>query len=131
MRERVRTRVIDSLAAADALFAPALARARDERLYVAHLDGQARLIGVRLRYALDQQTVDLSVRGIVGDAIALGSAAVVLAHNHPSGNPQPSATDIEATRELAHIAKSIGLSVRDHLIYGGGTVVSFRSLGLL
>jgi DNA repair protein RadC len=126
-----RVRIIDSLEAALALFAPALARARDERLYVAHL-GEARdLIGIRIRFATEGSAVDFPVRGIIADAIALGSAEIVLAHNHPSGDPTPSVTDIESTRSLIRVARPIGLIVRDHLIFGGGTCVSFREQGLL
>jgi DNA repair protein RadC len=126
-----RVRIIDSLEAAQALFAPALTRARDERLYVAHLDIAHRLIGVRIRFAAEREPVDFPVRGIIADAIALGGAEIVLAHNHPSGDPAPSATDIESTRSLLYAARPIGLTVRDHLIFGGGRVCSFRALGLL
>jgi DNA repair protein RadC len=129
--QRRRVRIIDSLEAARTLFAPALARARDERLYVAHLDAAHSLIGIRIRFAPEGRPVDFPVRGIIADAIALGSVGIVLAHNHPSGDPMPSATDIESTRSLLQVGRPIGLAVRDHLIFGGGSVRSFRELGLL
>jgi DNA repair protein RadC len=128
---RRRLRIIDRLEAARALFAPALARARDERLYVAHLDAGRRLIGIRIRFAPEARPVQFPVRGIIADAIALGSSEIILAHNHPSGDPEPSATDIESTRTLLQIARPMGLTVRDHLIFGAGGVVSFREQGLL
>jgi DNA repair protein RadC len=126
-----RVRIIDSLEAAHALFAPALARARDERLYVAHLDEARQLIGLRVRFSADATNVELPVRGIIADAVALGSTGVVLAHNHPSGDPTPSATDIDSTRSLVRVARPIGLIVRDHLVFGGDGFVSFRERGLL
>lgn len=126
-----RVRIIDSLDAAHALFSPAFAQARDERLYVAHLDPDRQLIGVRIRYAPEGEPVGFSVRGIIADAVALNSAALVLAHNHPSGDPEPSATDIETTRALIQVARPIGVAVRDHLIFAGCSFVSFRQRGLL
>jgi len=129
--QRRRVRIIDSLEAARTLFAPALSHARDERLYVAHLDAKGRLIGIRIRFSTEGRAVDFPVRGIIADAVALDSAGVILAHNHPSGDPTPSPTDIEATRRLLQVARPIGLSVRDHLVFGGGEFVSFRERGLL
>lgn len=126
-----RVRIIDSLEAARALFAPALAHARDERLYVAHLDELQQLIGIRIRFAADHGAVEFPVRSIIADAIALGSTGIIVAHNHPSGDPTPSATDIDSTRSLVQVARPIGLTVRDHLVFGGGRMVSFRERGLL
>jgi len=128
---RRRVRIVDSLEAARGLFAPALTRARDERLYVAHLDAGRRLIGVRLRFAAEGEPIDFPVRRIIADAVALDSNEVILAHNHPSGDPTPSITDIETTRSLLRAARPIGLMVRDHLVFGGGHMVSFRERGLL
>jgi DNA repair protein RadC len=129
--QRRRVRIIDSLEAAQALFAPALTYARDERLYVAHLDDGRQLIGLRVRFAPDHRSVEFPVRSIIADAIALGSTGVIVAHNHPSGDPTPSATDIDSTRSLVQVARPIGLTVRDHLVFGGGRMVSFRERGLL
>ena len=126
-----RKRVVDSLNAAKALFAPVFARARDERLYIAHLDAERRLIGIRIRYGAEGGTIEFPVRDIIADAIALGTAELVLAHNHPSGDPLPSPADIEATRRLVQVARPIGVTLRDHLVFAGGRVESFRQRGLL
>lgn len=123
--------VINSLEAAAALFAPRFERAREERLYIAHLDQEQRLLGLQIRYADGGRPVPLSVRAIIADAMALRSEALILAHNHPSGDPTPSPTDIEATRRLVQAARPIGLAVRDHLVFGGGAYASFRARGLL
>ena len=126
-----RSRVIDSLAAANALLAPRFAGARAERLYVAHLAADARLVGFRMRFAPAGQSIDFPVREIIADALALGSAALILAHNHPSGDATPTAADIDTTRSLVHAARPLGVAVRDHLVFGGGTFTSFRQRGLL
>ena len=126
-----RVRIVDTLEAARLLFGPVLGRARDGRLYMAHLTADSRLIGLRLRYAPPDSPVEFPVRKIIADALALGTHSLILAHNHPSGDPEPSATDLETTRSLVQIARPLGLTVRDHLIFGGGRVTSLRALGLL
>lgn len=124
-------RIIDSLTAATALLAPLFAQARAERLVVAHLDRNSGLLGLRIRYAPLSQAIDVPLREIVGDALDLGSAALIVAHNHPSGDANPSGADIEATRRLLQATRPLGVTLRDHLIFGGSNVVSFRQRGLL
>ncbi len=124
-------RIIDTLNAARSLFAPALQSARNERLHVAHLDADDALIGLRLQYSKGSPTVALPLRAIIGDALRLKSVTLLLAHNHPSGDPTPTPADILATRHLVQAARPLGICVRDHLVFGGGDVRSFRMLGLL
>lgn len=64
-------------------------------------------------------------------ALQIGSAQLVLIHNHPSGNPEPSTEDIQATRRIAAAGQAVGLMIRDHLIVAGASVYSFRAAGLL
>ena len=75
--------------------------------------------------------VALPIRAIVADALRLDSAGLILAHCHPSGDPEPSAADIAATRRLSEMGAQLGLSLHDHLIFAGGECRSFRALGLL
>lgn len=124
-------RLVDNLDAARALFAPVFERARDERLCIAHLDAAQGLIGIRFRYATGGQPVRFTIRGIIADTVTLGTSGLILAHNHPSGDPTPSPTDIDAMRSLAQAARPIGVAIRDHLVFGGGRFVSFRQRGLL
>ena len=70
-------------------------------------------------------------RSIVRDAAAHGSAGVLLAHNHPSGDCRPSRADCLATRRLAAAVEALECAVVDHLVFGGGECASFRRLGLL
>ena len=81
---------------------------RRERLVVAHVDSQARCIHVE-RYEGEAASVGLPVREIVTDAARLGSAGVVLAHNHPERRREPSDADYRATRRLARAGEAIDL----------------------
>lgn len=126
-----RARIVDSYEAAEAMLAPLFARAREERLYVAHLSADHRLLGFRMRFGAEAERIDFSVRAIVADALALGSAGLILAHNHPSGDPTPSSADLDATRSLMQVTRTLNIAVRDHLVFGGTSVLSFRKRGLL
>ena len=103
-----------------------------EMLWVAHVDDHGRCLHLG-RYADgDEGAVDLPVRKIIADAARLGSAGLLLAHNHPSGDPRPSAADCQATRSLACAAEAIDLTVVDHLVFAErGQCHSFRRMGLL
>jgi DNA repair protein RadC len=70
-------------------------------------------------------------REVVKRALELSATAIVLVHNHPSGDPSPSAQDVAMTREIAAIAKPLGVTVHDHIIVGRDGHASFRGLGLL
>jgi DNA repair protein RadC len=71
------------------------------------------------------------MREIFRAALNHGAVGLIIAHNHPSGNPEPSRADIEATRTLAQTAASLGIVLHDHLIFAGDDCRSFRALGLL
>ena len=124
-------RRIDSLKAARDLFATLLEESMKERLHVAHLDADKRLLGLQMRFGSAGPAIDFPIRAIVGEALRLHSASLICAHNHPSGDPTPSQMDIEMTRQLVQAARPLGINVQDHLIFGGGAFVSFRELGLL
>jgi DNA repair protein RadC len=64
-------------------------------------------------------------------AIELGASALIMAHNHPSGDRTPSKADIETTREVAKAAALLGVTLHDHIIIGRGRHSSLKSLGLL
>ena len=70
-------------------------------------------------------------REVVRRALELGASAIILTHNHPSGDPTPSAADVTMTQQIAGIAQSMGISVHDHLIVGRDRHVSFKSLQLI
>jgi DNA repair protein RadC len=104
--------------------------ASEESLLVAHLDRDGRCLHLS-RHEGSSDTVDLPLRDIVVDAAMHGSAAIVIAHNHPSGDPQPSDSDLRATRRLATAAEALDCRLLDHLIFAGSDCRSLRRLGYL
>ncbi len=102
-----------------------------EQFRVLFLDKKNRLIADEV---LGHGTIDRAPvypREIVKRALELGSTAIILAHNHPSGDPTPSQSDITMTKTIVDAAKAIGISVHDHLIIGRQSTVSFKTLGLM
>jgi DNA repair protein RadC len=70
-------------------------------------------------------------REVVQRALEVGAGAIVLVHNHPSGDVSPSKADIDMTRSIIEACKPLGIAVHDHIIIGRKDVASFKSLGLL
>jgi len=102
-----------------------------ERFRVLHLNTRNMLIRdeVMLEGTIDEAAV--YVREVVARALQLHSAALILVHNHPSGDPAPSRADIEITRSIAATAKGLGIALHDHLIVGTRGHVSLRAQGLI
>lgn len=102
-----------------------------EQFRVLFLDRRNRLIADEV---LGRGTIDSAPvypREVVKRALELGATAIILAHNHPSGDPTPSQSDITMTKTIVTAAKAIGISVHDHLIIGRQNTVSFKTLGLM
>jgi DNA repair protein RadC len=102
-----------------------------ERFGVVLLDARHRLIRTRL---LSTGSVDASVahpRDIFREAVAAGASAVVLFHNHPSGDPMPSDEDLNLTRRLAAAGLVVGVDVVDHLILADMQYCSMKEAGIL
>ena len=81
-----------------------------------------------------QGTVDQAPvypREVARRALELGASALILVHNHPSGDPTPSRADIEMTKAVARALETVGVTLHDHVIVGRKGHSSFRSLGLL
>jgi DNA repair protein RadC len=70
-------------------------------------------------------------REVVKRALALGASAIIMVHNHPSGDTTPSRGDIEMTRIVAKAVAAVGIALHDHVIIGRGRHTSFKSLGLI
>ena len=70
-------------------------------------------------------------REVVKRALALGASAIIMVHNHPSGDTTPSQADIDMTRAVAKALHPVGIAVHDHIVIGRGRHSSFRTLGLL
>jgi DNA repair protein RadC len=123
---------LEGLAAARTFFAGCVAQSDPgrERLWVAHVDDQLNCLHLS-HHDGDEAGVDFPLRSIVRDAAVHGSTGIVLAHNHPSGDPTPSECDMRATRRLAGAAEALDCRVLDHLVFSGRKFASFRQLGLL
>jgi DNA repair protein RadC len=109
----------------------AMARSEIEEFRVLFLDRKNVLIAdeVQTRGTVDHAPV--YPREIVKRALELSASALILVHNHPSGDPTPSRADIAMTREITAAAKALGIAVHDHLVIGRAGHSSFKSLGLL
>ena len=123
---------LDGLTAARDFFAGCVADSRADResLWVAHLDEEAHCVHLS-RHSGDETGADFPIRQILSDAVAHGSAGIVLAHNHPSGDARPSDGDCRATRRLACAAEALDCTIVDHLVFAGPDCTSFRQMGLL
>lgn len=102
-----------------------------ERVRILHLNSRNMLIRDDL---MSEGTVDqaaIHVREVIRRAMDLGSTALILVHNHPSGAPQPSQQDIAITRQIADAGKRMGITVHDHIIIGSEGHVSLRGMGLI
>jgi DNA repair protein RadC len=109
----------------------AMARTQHEEFRVLFLDRKNVLVAdeVQAKGTIDHTPV--YPREIVKRALEHGASAIILVHNHPSGDPTPSRADIEMTRDITAAAKALGIAVHDHLVIGRGGHASFKSLGLL
>lgn len=105
-------------------------RAREE-LHVFALDAGARLLGEPVVLRGSVHSVDFRQADVFRDAILLEAVAIVVAHNHPSGRPDPSARDIAMSRQLAATGKSLDVALNDHVIIAGDAFTSMRRAGLL
>ena len=113
------------------LLAPLFAGLEGERLAVLHLDGARRVLAVDAHPVSERDTILLPMREIFKVALGHEAVGLILAHNHPSGDPRPSQADIMATHKFAETAQNLGIILHDHLIFAGGESRSFRELGLL
>ena len=108
-----------------------LAHKKSEEFHVLFLDRKNHLIQDD---CLGRGTVDhvpVYPREIIKRALELDASALILVHNHPSGDPTPSTQDIEMTERIVLAATAVGISVHDHLVIGKSNEVSFRSEGLI
>lgn len=102
-----------------------------ERVRVLYLNSKNMLIRdeVASEGSLDQAAV--YTREVIKRAIDLGAAAIILVHNHPSGDSAPSRQDITLTRDIAEAGKRLGIAVHNHIIVGKDSFTSMRSSGLI
>lgn len=102
-----------------------------ERVRVLYLDTRNRLID---DHHVGDGSIDeaaIHPREVIRRAMDIGASALILVHNHPSGNPEPSQADIQITRRIAEAGRLLGVTVHDHVIIGREGHVSLRSNGLI
>ena len=103
-----------------------------EKLYVLYLDGQLRLIKEQMQEIGSATHVPVSVRDMLQTALRLNANAVIMMHNHPSGDPTPSEDDIVTTIRIMKALQQVGISLEEHLIVGSNRKVhSMRAQGVL
>ena len=102
-----------------------------ERVRVLYLDSRNRLVS---DHHVGDGTIDeaaIHPREVIRRGLDLGAAALILVHNHPSGNPEPSRADIQITQRIAEAGRHLGITVHDHVIVGREGHVSLRAKGLI
>lgn len=131
-REQVTGRtVISSWSALLDYLRAALQHASTEEFRVLYLDKKNRLVSDEFQARGTVDHAPVYPREIVKQAIALDASALILVHNHPSGDPTPSQADIEMTRRIKEAAKPFDIVVHDHIVVGRERTASFKALGLL
>ena len=108
-----------------------MAHRRTEEVRVLFLNAKNQLLA---NEALWQGSVDeasVHVREVIARAIALGATALIIVHNHPSGDPAPSSQDIRLTRDLVEAGRHMKIAVHDHVIVGAQGRTSMRAMGLI
>ena len=108
-----------------------MAHRSNERVRVLHLNTRNILIRDEVMSDGSIDEAALYVREVIRRAIDLGSAGIILVHNHPSGDPAPSRADIDITRKVAEAGKRLGIALHDHIIIGASGHSSLRAMGLL
>ena len=108
-----------------------MAREPIEQFRVLFLDSKNRLIADEAQARGTVNHTPVYPREVVKRALELHATALILAHNHPSGDPTPSRADLEMTAEVKQAATALGIVLHDHVIVGRGGCLSFRQQGLL
>ena len=109
----------------------ALQHSATEEFRVLFLDKKNRLIADEFQARGTVDHAPVYPREIVKKALSLDASALILVHNHPSGDPTPSNADIEMTKRIGQAAKPFDIILHDHLVVGRDRTASFKQLGLL
>jgi DNA repair protein RadC len=109
----------------------AMARRPNEQFRLLFLDRKNRLIADELQQEGTVDHTPLYPREVVKRTLELNASAIIMVHNHPSGDPTPSKADIEMTRAVRDVLRPLGITLHDHLVIGRKGHTSFKSIGLL
>ena len=108
-----------------------MARERVEQFRILFLDSRNRLLADEAQARGTVNHTPVYPREVVKRALELNATAIILVHNHPSGDPTPSQDDIVMTRHIAEAAETVSVTLHDHVIVGNGRWASFRQQGLI
>ena len=108
-----------------------MAYAKKEEFRVLFLDRKNVLIADEVQHTGTVDHTPVYPREVMKRALDLGASAIIMVHNHPSGDPTPSKGDVEMTKEVREAGEKLGIALHDHLIIGRRGHASFKSLGLL
>jgi len=126
-----RRKVLSSFSAVIDYCRTAMAFDEKERFRVLFLDKRNQLIADEVQQTGTVDHTPVYPREVVKRALEVSATAVILVHNHPSGDPTPSRADIQMTQQIVEIAKPLGISVHDHLIVGKEGHASLKGLKLI
>ena len=108
-----------------------MAHSRTEQVRVLFLNAKNALIANEAMWDGSVDEASVHVREVISRAIALGATALIIVHNHPSGDPSPSQQDIRLTRDLVEAGRHMKVVVHDHVIVGASGNTSMRAEGLI
>jgi DNA repair protein RadC len=109
----------------------AMAHSRTEQVRVLFLNTKNMLIANEAMWDGSVDEASVHVREVIARAIALGATALIIVHNHPSGDPTPSTQDIRVTQDLVEAARHMKITLHDHVIVGASGRTSMRAMGLI
>jgi DNA repair protein RadC len=109
----------------------AMAHSRVEEVRILFLNAKNMLIANETMWQGSVDEASVHVREVIARAIALGATALIIIHNHPSGDPTPSNQDIRLTRDLVEAGRHMKITVHDHVIVGAAGRTSMRAMGLI
>lgn len=109
----------------------AMGREKTEQFRMLYLNHKNRLIADEVQQKGTIDHTPVYPREVVKRALELGATALIMVHNHPSGDPKPSQADVVMTREVQETAAKLGIVLHDHIVVAGGGSFSFRAMGYL
>ena len=109
----------------------AMAHSRVEEVRILFLNAKNMLIATEALWQGSVDEASVHVREVIARAIALGATALIIVHNHPSGDPSPSSQDIRLTKDLVDAGRHMKITVHDHVIVGAQGRTSMRAMGLI
>jgi len=101
-----------------------------EQLRIVLLNTRNEVIGIRTLYQGTTNQAQVRIAEVFRDAVRANAVAIIVVHNHPTGDPTPSSADIELTRSMVEAGEMLEIRVLDHMIIGHGRHVSMKRLGL-